>query len=667
MTLFGLVLASFALNCADGGVPAWQMAFLRPSQGSDGRVAWVGDRTPRASTSVVTNGVETTYSYRGVVLGAGADERADVFAKVVRAEDGSREWTIEATATGGWALLRVHYPILRGITRREGVKVLMPNKNLGARIVEGSRIPSLKRKTFSCPSWHPMVSAFFCGDKGLYFASHDGEARIKRICFSDDGDAYFDTPVENAGVVGKAAKGSLHTVVTAPVDGDWWSVARRYRKWALKQKWAAKGPIAKRSDSPRSLPDTDVWINIWRGDQSDLIDLVRREWKDVNAGFRWYGWNVETHDTHYPEFLAAPFAKKTFARSVKEGFLLMPYINGRLWDTELISYMYAKDDACLGRTGNVQREKFEHLCAVMCPGSARWRSALVRIGEKAVDEMGANSVYYDQVACSRPPDGFCYNPAHGHPLGGGSWWADGYREAFEKIHARLSAKGIPITSEGAAETWLDLIDGYLLTGRIAETGDVPFLTAVYSGYATYFGLYLSLNDTPEATFASQAKGVICGVVPGSLNYRSWLGASGEKPSERARRNAMLRLARLRRAGREYLGYGTFEDELRPEGRLATVEYRNTRANAWESWEPCVASYPAVIGTVWSNVEGTKRAVFAVNVSNEPQTVRFALPEKAAALAAREVAGEALPEVKCDGKRVSLSLPAFGIAFLESAK
>ena len=60
-------------------------------------------------------------------------------------------------------------------------------------------------------------------------------------------------------MVGRAADGPGFAVTVAAFAGDWWQAAKLYRTWALRQKWAAKGPIARRTDFPRAMSDIDVW------------------------------------------------------------------------------------------------------------------------------------------------------------------------------------------------------------------------------------------------------------------------------------------------------------------------------------------------------------------------------------------------------------------------
>ena len=56
-----------------------------------------------------------------------------------------------------------------------------------------------------------------------------------------------------------------------------------------------------------------------------------------------------------------------------------------------------------------------------------------------MERIGVNAIYLDQVACARPAP--CHDVAHGHPLGGGRYWTDAYRELMAPIRSRAARNG----------------------------------------------------------------------------------------------------------------------------------------------------------------------------------------------------------------------------------
>ena len=142
-----------------------------------------------------------------------------------------------------WALAETAYPILRQVSASKESDVLRPRPDLGAAL-DRNRAWTGRDLVYGCMAYYPMMCAFMKDGAGLYIAAHDSTARIKALRISKEHDISFETPVENAGVIGKAAEGPRYDVTIAAFSGDWWSAAKLYRDWALTTPWAAKGPIA---------------------------------------------------------------------------------------------------------------------------------------------------------------------------------------------------------------------------------------------------------------------------------------------------------------------------------------------------------------------------------------------------------------------------------------
>ena len=606
------------------------------------------------------------FEWRGLSIPGGEKECVDVRAEV-RLPKGATasEWTISVrNRSAKWALKETRYPCLRGVVKSGEADVLMPYKGFGARLVRAYDTEKGETGTFGYPGWMPPVMAFMKDGAGLYVAAHDPDGRNKSIMFDRGATVCFATPVENSGVVGKAAEGPRYAVTVAAFRGDWWQAACRYREWATRQKWCAKGKKAERKDYPRAMAEIDLWI-LGGGmpmDVSNAVVRARSAWPDLNLAYHWYKWNIQPFDTHYPEYLAMPKVKETGAWMGSVGVLSMPYINGRLWDQSLASAPYAWGDACGRPGGGLRTEGYNNrMFAVMCPFAAGWQRVLLYNATNTVEQCAAGALYYDQIACSRPQ--LCFNPAHGHPLGGGSWWVDGYRKALEPIHAALSAKGVPLTSEGMGESWIDCIDGYLMC--TPPTGeDVPFYPAVYSGYATYFGTrlyrYGKEDGFADAFFFLQTRSLLWGVIPGWCHMWVFERRHGEFAE------MMYEVGRVRHAAREYLSYGTLEDELRVLDPLPKVTFgwRQRKRHKNNEYDEFSHTVPAIIGNVWRDHGGTHTAIAAANVSKAAATARFRLPAGAKTLHQVTASGAQPPKFSVSGDVGTLTLAPRQIAVLE---
>lgn len=628
----------------------WELSFSR----AGGESVKVQNHTPsrRHLRRLPCGGAE--FFWRGISL-PDAKGAVDVKATVKFADDGASAWTLSVTnrSENGWALAETSFPLLRGVMPAGEGDALVPTKNLGARFICGFDPAKLSPDSYGYPGWYAMVTAFHRGDAGLYFAAHDREARIKSLCYDADGSVRFSTLVENSGVAGRAADGPKYPVVIAAYKGDWWQAARIYRKFAMTCPWTAKGPIARRADFPKAMAETAMWSVVGRSvdEATNRLEYIRRRWPDVKVGVQWYNWHVQPDpgvDSLYPEFVPYRGMKEHFATCRKRGLLAMPYVNGRLWDVQLQSYAYASRDACRKADGEVHIEKYGTGFAVMCPERPAWQDVLVKMGTNVVEGLGAPAVYYDQVTCSRPMP--CFDPSHGHPAGGGSYWADGYRKAFARLHDKLGPMDVPITSEGAAETWMDVIDGHLICGRASSPDDVPFLPAVYSGYTVYFGTVSASRGEPRAFFANLAKSTLWGCATGRWGYfRMYMPPKRKSPvQDEADRNAetIYDCARVRMAAADFLVYGHLEDELRPLDAVPTVRLAWLSPMRPRPGKPAPypdgVEMPAVFGTVWRDVTGTRKAVLLANRSDKVQTVRFRMPAACTRVDVMDLPGQERP-------------------------
>ena len=640
----------------------WSLEFRRMTAAGTNETVWINNLAPCVAKRVVERDGEKVFVWEGLSL---PDEPGafDVRAGVRFAEDGSARWRLATqNRSAKWALGLTRYPVFAGVVRDREADVLVPTGNLGAKVV--TNFVPLSYSTYHMRSpagWSPMMTAYMIGDAGLYIAAHDPQMCNKELYYWGNS-FYFQSPVANAGVPGKASGWPGFEVTTACYRGDWWQAAKLYRAWALRQKWTAKGPIAKRSDYPKAMPEADIWMRVLGTNYSNF-DSALKLWPDVRIGIRHYGWNVQQFDTNYPEFQPRDGVPQFWARAAKAGALVTPYVNGRLWDQSLRSFRYARRDACMRDDSRPFDEHYRSLCAVMCPCAADWQATLLDMGLDVVGKYGANGIYYDQIGVSWWEG--CRNPAHGHPLEGGGWWWSGYRQALAPIKARLAAKGVPITSEGPCEMFMDLIDGALIVGRNHKSDDVPFLPAVYGGYTTFFCIEQEADDEPKAIFARQVLGVMHGQVSGSWDDFRLFAFDPAKRTLAAQADVMLRAARLRRAGRDFLAYGTLEDELRTlePNPLVPFTHLPTR-NRSKGAPSTTVDYRSVIGVVRENVDHDRAAVFAANVTDGPRTFSFRAPGTDPVV--RTIPGEPRPPMRTAENVVTMTLKPQEIAWVEFA-
>jgi hypothetical protein len=218
----------------------------------------------------------------------------------------------------------------------------------------------------------------------------------------------------------------------------------------------------------------------------------------------------------------------------------MPYINGRLWDTrdrgaEDWEFTRRALPAAAKRAdgqpytesyGSKETNGIPVKLAVMCPATTLWQQTVRDIVLRLLREAGTKAVYIDQIAAAAPQ--LCMDPAHGHPLGGGHWWNEGYWTMLEAIR-RAMPRDAMLTTECNAEPFVRWCDGYL-TWHWQHDGQVPAFPAVYGGAIQMFGrayrggatkdLALRMKAGQQLAFGEQLGWIDPGVInePGNGDY-----------------------------------------------------------------------------------------------------------------------------------------------------
>ena len=474
-------------------------------------------------------------------------------------------------------------------------------------------------------AYYPMMMAFFKNGGGLYVGVHDSEARIKSIHFGREHDLSVSAVVENAGRVGLAASGARFATTVAAIKGDWWEAARKYRAWALTAKWAAKGRILDRSDYPRRIVEIPLWFNIHGGPEyvSNVLVRAKKVFPDVSAGVHWHAWQHSVHDVNYPEYFPEQPGTRECMEFVRaQGQEAMPYAQGRTWSTNLLSFALARPYAITCADGQPVYEKYAKVTAhqtPMCPYTQLWDDVLNDFSGRILNEVGASSLFLDQIGAMKGKP--CFNPSHGHPLGGGTWYFDGYQRILAKTHAAFSAKGAFLTTEGSGEEWMNVIDGYL-TVTERQPDDVPFLHAVYSGYTTYFCSPENHKDDIASFRALQTRELLWGQSLGWFHPNVM-----DHPDKCALLN---RLLAFRQANLDCLAYGELLDEVRFAADVPRIKVSWLGRKAFPLWAFDDAplsptkegEMPSVLGYVWRSGVTGKRAAMLANVGTGDYHARF---------------------------------------------
>ncbi len=528
-----------------------------------------------------------------------------------------------------WALWRIVFP-------QSAVRDLGEDGRVFAQVTSGVELAGMwtqggKRGGPYPGGWTAMqyMAAYNRTERtGLYVGMHDPFGSTKSI-FAEGQPAKhavvftFDHAVPDMGkpgadfdLPGKARWQLLR--------GDWFDAAQIYRSWVMREArwWPDLGPKG-REDTPKWMRELPAWV-MTGGPASDCVPRVRKfaQTIDLPTGFHWYNWHQVPFDNDYPHYFPVKEGFQEGVAELKEaGVYPMPYINGRLWDThdkgaeDWQFTQTALPATTKDEQGNPYTETYRSKesdgnsvrLAVMCPATDLWQDRVGDIVLRLFKEYGVSGVYIDQIAAAQPR--LCFDASHGHPLGGGHWWMEGYWSMLDAIRGVKPAETM-LTTECNAEPYIRWHDGYL-TWHWQQQDLVPAFSAVYGGAIQMFGR--AYRGGPTQDLANRMK------AGQQLVYGEQIGWFGPEVIDRPDSWPFLcDCIELRWKLREYFYRGHM---ARPP-RLAGPVPRITADWQWSGeW---IVTTDAIMTGAWRIDRESKLVLLFANVSDDPYSGRVAL-------------------------------------------
>jgi len=587
-------------------------------------------------------------------------------------ENPTAYWTIAIENTANLPLASVRFPRIPGIAAQESERLAAPIW-MGQLAEDPRRFLSNPEKPGRMEWEYPGLLSLQCvalyreNGPGIFLSADDTAAFAKRFCVFGGAGGRLGFEVlhlPQGGSDGERRYEPPYRLALGAFEGDWFTAAERYRQWALNQPWAKEARLKANAVEDWAAA-TGLWV--WnRGRSGQVLGpaLDLQEQSGVPVSVFWHWWHGCPYDIGFPEYLPPREGADAFRDAVKKardaGVNAMVYMNQRLWGMTTASWEAegAERYAVKGPDGNVHPETYNTFkpapCAAMCMGTPFWRDKYAGLAQQVVNDLGVSAVYMDQACLSLA----CYDPAHGHPIGGGTYWMNGFRmlqaDIRERCHAepdpaataRPASQNVVLAGEGCGEAWLPYLDLMLSLQvsmeRYAQPGvwePIPFFHAVYHGYAIFFGNYSSLTMPPydelwPAEFApkkplelldtkfsqqfrlEQARAFVWGQQPTIANFLP--AHFGQRPAEIA---YLTRLAKLRLQGLKYLLHGTM---LRPPALgILDQEIDISRLSIYAGQQNALKQYrkscPRVMASAWQAADGGV-AVILANVSDDPQPV-----------------------------------------------
>ncbi len=477
-----------------------------------------------------------------------------------------------------------------------------------------------------------QFEAYCVGDAtqgGLYLATEDPRGFRKSVLYEARGDVFSYALRNYPPDMGRTDTYEMsYPAAIGVFPGDWWDAAQIYRTWALKQPWSAAGPMQERKTTPEWFKQIAAWA------QGDLpgqefaemaiqAERAIRFAQTVGAPtmFHAYMWQAsDAHDKGYPFMLPPkPGAAAFFTLLRSAGVRTAPYLNiysadagDPRFETEDLKPL-AMRTAEGGMAGNP-----EHLVA-MCPASKRWQELLARQFEGTLDALPTDGLYLDQLT-GHPY--LCFDPDHGHPLGGGDHFSQGVRQicrAARKALVEKCPEGI-LFGENTSEAYNDLVDAHLTWAEMHCDRLLPLYQAVYADYIIRCGLFMGRPDMSRGSagyYSKLAWGFTTGEQLGWVMFG--ILKDFDAPKYAPQRKYLHDLAACRSAALDFLAFGQY---LRPlDFGQVPVPVR------WDDWStPREGAFPPVLNSVWRAADGRIGVVLA-NWTASEQAVLVPISEE----------------------------------------
>ena len=562
------------------------------------------------------------------------------------AENGGIDWRLETgNVPEGWAVDSVVYPILAFAPTSEDPKEMFLTypaycgRNKKDPFCFGSKRSGLRYGNAYGGGAHFQFCFLYGKDRpGLFIMTPDAEGYIKEFFFTAfPGEKSLVFTLEQypeQRAVSRRYR-AAYPVRTAAMEGDWFDAAKRYRQWAIRQKWCAQGVLEKRTDLPQWIRECDLAARPAMSNSHDskiivgLLTAISRQSRFLSERFptetlnAWYyykrgrtpdattvglrnGWGSSALNGHW-DVENIPGVKAILRELAQQRFHTVGYINSIIYDQSVDPNDPETRAILPSVMRNVDGSLFLYgkLLYYCCRGDEAWQKQLLRIMRRDSEELGFAGMYLDSFGRG---SNFCYAKNHGHEPGDSRGSIRGQLEMAELLRREMRAAipGYILSSEASIEQFVSAIDVKLHHHNI-HTESVPIWAAVYHDYQFVYGRYA---DLPEVnTTAIFHMGGILG--------RYFTSKPEFFRTHFENENAIVytrQLIALRQKYRNRIGMG---EMLRPPTvRCAEPDRRVTSRKM-------KLVVPAIQGSAWKECDGGAVLVFT-NSTEKPLEFTFAL-------------------------------------------
>jgi hypothetical protein len=508
------------------------------------------------------------------------------------------------------------------------------------------------------PSAHATMQfgAYYDEERGVYFAAEDPQAQSKHFVIQGKRGQLIQSWRWYVGNPGRGGNGfcSSGQAVIEAFNGDWFDAGQIYKRWLESGvPWFLK---LGRPDTPQWYKDCTVGVIGYDQFLSDFRAYLGQPFTFDDGSWAKDGKGTSVPGG-YPRAVAKAEYKDQVASRLREGIVLKPYMNYRLWsDTDEKWSSIGLPSAVKTSKGEIaSKEDYRpsggNIETVMCPAAAAYQAEIGALFEHIVVQ-GVNAIYIDQMGAGRPV--LCFDPTHGHSLGGGgNWMKDGYWKYFGEIRRKLKAANpnLVFETEDMAEPVAGLVDGYLTYRSFTASPGVarlPLFPSIYAGHVQFYGKGYYENDR-KAFYAMTGEALVNG------EHFGYIWPNKILMSEH-RKAFFKRVVLTRQCLLPFMNDGAMAHPLKFQDMPIVV------SNWGEFGSPAGNKSPAIEHSVWKRPEGI--AMVFVNVTDKEVSTGVDFDGSR-----RRLAGEKLTLRKCDGSaaaplpvgnrfKLSLRLPPY---------
>lgn len=581
-------------------------------------------------------------------------------------KNANSKWKIYLESIEGSPIEKVIFPIISGLKDLEMENMAVADW-MGA-LLKDPRT-HMKEKNINYFSWaYPgqlsmQLLTLYNPDKiGIYLSCNDSLSYQKEFGVGLDSMEHLSLQVVNFPEYSSTIRNYTpeYEIIISTFKGDWITATELYRKWALEQKWTRESRL-KNGKTPRWAKETALWV--WnRGNVDNVLPpaekLKKRLKLPVSVLYHW--WHDGPYDESFPEYFPPRDGEKIFRNNImrasKNGVNTIIYMNQIQWGNATDSWEKEKASEYAIKRINKTTETYSYniftgnSLTVMCMGTPFWRNKYATLARQAVNDYHVSGIYMDQACLGY----LCYDPSHGHPVGGGNYWVKGSEILTDQIRSSATTNNIALSGEGVSESWLPYLDLFLTLQVSKERyagvygwETIPLFQAVYHPYSISYGSYSSLLSPPyddlwPKEFApddaltlldekyntqflmEQARAFVWGVQPMIANYKDDLAVERKNEID-----FLIKIAKVRSKSLEYLLHGEFirapqinipEENLKI-SRLSIYAGRGTeRVTEQES------VYPTLYHAAWKDSDNTMGIAIA-SILDYPHPIQLQFDSK----------------------------------------